>query len=493
MPEGLQKSSARTPPDLLLWLPFALFLAILGFQLLGPVPFGLANNNDFTRVLGQLRLWPAPAFRDDPRVFFRFFVNDYVVSDPRYDTGVPTSEWFVAALAKRIARITLPPGTFQLRLMGLLHAAILSLALFIILAALRKRPPWLRVAGALLLIFIWTDLEYVQQFNTAYPDAGAVGALSVVLAVSVFALLQAPTSPLATTFIVFGCFLLATKTQHETALPFLIGFALLAAFRVRPGTARKLWLAAPLFFLGTSAWMVVRTPEDYRMAPAFTLVFFKLAVLSPDPKSVLTDFGMPPDYMQYVGHYAFEPGLPTGDPVFRRRILHLVTPASVASFYWRHPDMLAKVLLFDYRGSAPDVNLHNALYGYLREADLTSGKHPRELRAWSAFRMRLFALAPNHLIYLFAAIFLLCACCALSPRLAARLPIWPAILLAAAVAVSSFVFASLMDAVETDRHLVLFQAATDFTIFLLPFTAALGFSSEPAQSLTDRRRLQFSR
>jgi len=472
--EEAQNNAARTASRAVLWLPIALFAGIVGLQVLGPDPVGLANNRDFARILGPLRLWPAAPFRDD-HVYFKYFVNDYVVADPRYDLGVPSSEWLVAALAKRAARIILPRGTFQLRLMGVIHAAILTLALFIFLNAIRTRALWLRLVCGLLLIFIWTDLEYVQQLNTAYTDAGAVVALAVVFSIAVHSLLAADSWVWAVLFVTFGCFLLATKTQHETALPFLLAFCLLAGVRARSKFSRTTWLAAPILLLGTSAWMLLKTPDDYRVAPAFTVVFYKLAVLSPDPKSVLADLRMPEgEFLKYVGHYAYEPMVPSSDPDFRRRIVSLVTPSSLGSFYWHHPEMVAKVVLFELRNYAPDVDLSFSGYGHLLESDVRRGKHPFELLVWNRFRHRLFAVAPFHLVWLFGLVILMSGFCTLNPRIANWLPLWPVTLLSALLAVSSFMFASMSDAVENARHLVFFQAAMDLTIFSIAVSVLLG-------------------
>ena len=365
-----------------------LFAGIVGFQIFGPVPIGLADNGDFARILGPLRIWPAGG----PNQHFKYFVNDYIVADPAYDIGAPSSEEIIASLAKRIATIVLPAKTFQLRLMGFLHAAILLLALFILLKTLEFQAIWLRLVCSSLLLIIWTDLEYVQQLNTAYSDAGAVVALAVVFSIAIHSLLVAGSWPWALSFALFGCFLLGTKTQHETALPFLIAFCLLAAFRARRNYDRTAWLLAPALLLATSAWMIGKTPGDYRVAPAFSVVFYKLAVLSPDPKSVLADFRMPEEeFGKYIGHNAYEPGLPMDDPAFRRRTVNLVTPSSLGQFYWHHPGILKQVLLFDLHNAAPDVDLTHATYGHLRETDLRSGKHPFELVGWGCFRRQLFS------------------------------------------------------------------------------------------------------
>lgn len=467
MPDGARKPAWRAAARFLPWLPLVVFVAVIGFQLFGPIPFGLANNNDFARVLGPLGLWPAPHAVDAAHPTFTYFVNDYVETSFKWDSGVPSSEWLIAALAKRIAKVVLPPGTFQLRLMGFLHAAILTLALIIFLHALRTRALWVRCVAGLLLVFIWTDLRYAQYFNTAYTDAGAVMAFAVVFAVAIECLLVSARWFWSIVFVLSSCFLLATKTQHETTLPFLIAFCFFVALRVKPKRDRIAWLAAPAVLLGTSIWILENTPAEYRAAPAFTVVFYKLAVLSPDPGSVLTEFHMPEqEFQKYIGHYAYEPMVPIDNDRFRKRIVSLVTPFSLGRFYWRHPDFLRKVLLFDFRLSAPDVDLTaTGTYGHLRKMDLRSGKRPFELRYWSRFRRRLFAWYPFHLFWLFGLVLLFTGFCAVSPPLRRLFPTWTLALISTLIAISSFLFASLLDAVETARHLTFFETATDFTMF----------------------------
>jgi len=472
--------AAPTGSHTLIWLPLALFAGIIGFQLFGPLPIGLANNRDFARVLGPLRL-RTPGPLENPNLYYKYFVNDYIVADPVYDLGVFSSEDLIAVLAKGIARTILPAGTFQLRIMGFLHAAILTLALFIFLRALRNRAPWVRLVCGFLLIFIWTDLEYVQQLNTAYTDAGAIVALAVVFSIAVHCLLVAGSWPWALSFVLSGCFLLGTKTTNAVALPFLMAFCLFAAFRERRKADRAAWLMAPVFLLATAVWTIGKTPWDYRVGPPFSVVFYKLAVLSPDPRSVLADFRMPEDeFGKYIGHYAFEPVVPIDDPQFRRRIESLVTPSSLGLFYWRHPQILTKVLLFDLHNSAPDIDLSHHGYGHLRQSDFLSGKHPFELVAWDRFRRQLFAVAPFYPIYLFGIAIILSGLCILNRGMGNLFPVWPAVLFSALLAVSSFLANSLLDAIDTARHLVFFQAATDLTIFSVALSICLAIE-DPAK------------
>jgi hypothetical protein len=68
---------------------------------------------------------------------------------------------------------------------------------------------------------------------------------------------------------------------------------------------------------------------------------------------------------------------------------------------------------------------------------------------------------------------LLCLACAASRRLRGYFPLWPVPAMAALIAVSCFLASSLLDAAETARHLVLFQAATDLSILSLFLSMAV--------------------
>jgi hypothetical protein len=87
------------------------------------------------------------------------------------------------------------------------------------------------------------------------------------------------------------------------------------------------------------------------------------------------------------------------------------------------------------------------------------------LTGWTDFRRQLFDVAPNHLLWLFALAIVLAAF--------RWSPAWPLVAFSALLALTAFPFASLLDAAETSRHLVFFQAATDLTMFSIVFSAIL--------------------
>lgn len=468
-------SIRRNGRNMLLWAP-VLFIAIVSFQLLGPTPIGLADNNDFARVLAPLHLWPRgavpPASNSHSR--FRYFTPEYVVSEPFWDTHIPTSEGLIARAAVFVSEIVLSSGRFDLRVMGVIHALLMTGALACFLWALRDRELWVRLASTAVILWMWTDVMYVQQFSTAYTDAGAIAGLCLAFSIVLVVLLTPRGNSLkwAIAFILVSGFLLGTKIQHATTIVPLAAFAILmAARRGQSWKTRAAWCAAPAILSATVFFMVLSTPGDYRSAPAFTVVFYKLAVLSKDPDLVLAAFGMPVhEFGRYIGHHYYEAVVPRDQP-FRDRMRALVTPRRLASFYLRNPRMLVITARYDWLTFAGDVNLQ--YYGDLREVNTVLKKRSPEFNLWSGARQRLFRVAPFYPLILFGMSLLLCAAAAADPKLRQALPLWPVPAMVTFIAVSCFLFSSLLDAGETPRHLVIFQVATDLTILSLFLTVAV--------------------
>jgi len=467
----MELSGRRVRDRLLFWVPVAFFAAVISYQLLGPVPIGMCNNGDFPRVLAPFHLWPAssPPGHPDGRSEFHFFVPAYTVFPDSWSSGIPSTELWIAQVAKWVSQVVLPAGHFDLRVMGVLHALIMLAALVSTLRALREQRPWIRFSAAALVLWMWTDIMYVQLLSTAYSDAGAVSTLFVIFSVTLTVLLtpKGHSAKWAAAYGVAALFFQGTKLQHLPVFVPLAAFSVLMAFR--PGLsrgARAVWCATPVLLAGTVMFMARETPEEYGTEPAFSVVFFKLAVLAKDPDQVLADFRMPRDeFGKYVGHYYYEHTVPFDKPAFNETIRTLAPPLKVVSFYMHNPDVLWMVVRNDWLLSATDVNLKG--YGVLREADVRDHKASPEFHLWSAFRQYLFGIFPPYPVVFFGGALLLCAGGALRSGLRAEFPLWPVPAMMTLVAASSFLTSSLLDAAETARHMVLFQVATDLTILSL--------------------------
>ncbi len=454
-----------------LWLPAALFVAIVAWQVLGPTPIGLANNDDFAKVLGHFGFWPITSVagvRDD-HTLFKYFAPEYIFRYPVWDSGIPSSAFVTAGAAARIARVALPPGRFDLRIVGAIHGLEMTLALVCFLLAIRHQKLWIRIFSTALILWMWTDVMYVQQLSTAYSDAEAVTGLCLTFAFTVMALLSVGNNSWipAVGFVATSALLIGSKLQHVDAMVPLAGFALLMAVRGGlPWHARAVWCATPLILAGTAFFLMTGTPDDYRTAPSFTLVFSKLAVVSGNPAGVLAAFRMlPEEFQKYVGHYYYQPIVPADDALFRERVRTLVTPGRIVTFYLHNPSVAEGVLRKDWMENASDVNLSG--YGDMREADVARGKTSPEFNLWSGLRQRLFRAIPLYPVVFFAAALSLLAAGGASRNLRNQAPLWPLPGMVTIIAVGCLLSGSLLDAAETARHLLLFQVATDLTILAL--------------------------
>lgn len=151
-----------------------LYLLLAGFQILGPVPIGLGGNGDFPKIFGAIAIGTAPG--NEKAVAARYFVTSYAISRSRYlwIAHLPSSEYWVAKAAKRLALWFLPQGHFDIRLMGLVHGFVMTLALWLFMRAYRRYPSLQAMMAGALLLLMTTDIEYVQFFSTAYADAAAI-------------------------------------------------------------------------------------------------------------------------------------------------------------------------------------------------------------------------------------------------------------------------------------------------------------------------------
>jgi hypothetical protein len=98
-------------------LALILFAILLAWQVLLPGFIGLANNGDFSKIAGRLRIGGEDEGADN----FLFFKSDYVRAE-RYwwDSGLPSSELLIARTASGFEKLdSWPPLVCGLRSCGL--------------------------------------------------------------------------------------------------------------------------------------------------------------------------------------------------------------------------------------------------------------------------------------------------------------------------------------------------------------------------------------
>jgi hypothetical protein len=427
-----------------LWraIPTALFACVLGWQLFGPHPIGKGDNGDFPKVLGPIGVWVAPENKPE---LYGYFVTDYRIDETHiWDPETPSTEVWLARAAKSICGLILPPGRFDLRVLGAIHAAIATLAFYLFLVPLRTH----RLLLTALFFVIFADPQYVQFYSTAYMDTASL----------VFFMLVFATAwnqwPLL--FCISASLFLGTKLQHQVCAIPLALFAVAMAYRTR----KRLWLLTPVALLAVAIVMVQNTYTAYRVAPLFSAVFTKL--LPRDPQA-LEELKLPAAYGIYNHTHAYSPGSPVEDPVFRATFQNQLPTSRILAYYLRHPAIAADILRGDLVGYAPDIPMSTC--GTMRRADNpTPAFRPPGLQPWSILRRKLAEHLPWHILVLYLL------------ALAWREPRWPLAATLAVIGIVSFCAGSLLDATETSRHIILYQETTDL-LFLMCFAT---FLSRPA-------------
>ena len=438
------------------WSATALLALLIGFQILGPSPVGLADNGDFPKILGPEGIWPSAGSEQDR---YRYFNPEYVVRDDRfYDVHIYSLERVFVRLAKFVALIVLPPGTFDLRILGVLHGVVLIAAGWLFFRATRGSPGWVRTGVATLVIFILSDIQYVQFLNTAYMDASAVVFCLLTLAVAANALREShPVWPLA--FALSSGLFLISKLQHAVcALALVLFCAAMMLRKSAPVRSRYLWLVPVAAILLAFNYIARKTPADFRADSVFGVVFGKLA---PRDSQALSYFGFWPDDAKYTGlRNAFVDGSPMKDPAYRGYLLDRVPARKLAAYYLSHPAIVWDIVRTDLAAFGWDPSVRRL--GKLRRLDNPQERaQPAAFGWWSKWKAALLRAAPLVPLILIGAVLLINAVLVRSTWTA------PLLVLGSLMALLSLFVATLGDSSETERHLILYHVATDFIVTLL--------------------------
>jgi hypothetical protein len=431
---------------------------LLVWQILLPGFIGLANNGDFPKVAGPLSLGAADNYADS----FLFFEPDYVRSSRYFwDPGLKSSEHLLATIAARAELTFGDPRIFDIRWLGVVHIAGWLLAYLVLLRAMRGLVGvgwWLAMFASL---WIFADVSYVSYFNSFFMDtAGLIGGLAMAAAVPLLI------SERKIAIFGFASLLFVTsKSQHSlfALLPviLLIFIAATATRRISKATA----LAMMALVIAGSIWVATAAPDWYRNTSRFNLIFFKILPQSKTPAEDAKELGLAPSDVQFIGMHAFTPGGPASSLAWLLEFGHRGSYANVVRFYLKHP---ALALKFMWRDIVEEVWLirANNLSNFPRSAGRPAGARTDRMASWSSLRSWLFVRWPPHIVTWYALALIGVTALLLRVELSNdERGIAIAVLFAALLGAGEFCFTTLVDALETYRHLLMFHLFTDLSIF----------------------------
>lgn len=468
------------------WL-FGAAASILACQLLLPPVIGLANNSDFNHVLQYLKL----AELDNPPDgrYMNYVAQTWIaVPDSNLRTGVFTSEVLLLQPAYWLNRALFSKdGMFDIRWTGITHGALFLLALWLARPLFAKLPKARATLLGVLVLWFFTDVEYAMWLNTMYPDpAGFVLLLLVVVLFLRIALSIGNRRTQPGWFALCALLLVTSKIQH--ALPCLLIAAVmlwrrdLFAYRGRRWTS---WAAALSIAVAAIA-MTVGSPRWYGHAALYNIMFQEVVPKSPDPAATLRELGLDSSYLAMNWTRGLDAGSPFRNPGIQRDFIARTGPFKLARHYLMHPGTALR-LWYGQMGAAGERR-ETTLGNFVRNTGHAALEQSRAFALASNLKRRLMLDRPWAALLYFALPFGFLIALLWRRRSSTLLA---GALALAGMAVIEMLLSTLLDCVETTRHLFLYNAMVDLGFVsavaaaLAPSTARDAERSRPALTILE--------
>jgi hypothetical protein len=356
--------------------------AIFVYQLFIPPPAGLADNGDFSRIMGAVGLQYTAGNRQD--LYFNYFVPTYKFeSSDEWDALVFTSENVLVLGAMAITRLGSRSGLFDVRVLAALRLTLFLPAVWLLLRQSARLSRATRIVAALLLLLVFCDVGYAVYFNSLYGEAESFVFLFLTVAAALRLAEQPASRARWAAWLAASVLFAGAKPQnHLLGIP-LAAYGFWIAFRAvgRPG--RRL-LAGPVALGLISALLVWSTPRWIVRYSLYNAVFYELLKYSPAPRADLLQLDLNPDLEKYRGTNTYSPDAPLEDPGFESAFFNRMGAAKLMRFYLRHPSRLAAVA----QRTAPGAFCLRPSYlgNFEKSYGLAPGAQSRRFQFWSKLR-----------------------------------------------------------------------------------------------------------
>ncbi len=338
------KSKIQNPLDWFGRSVLMLAAVILVFQLAIPPIVGVADNGDWYKIMHPAGF----KYAGDPPNDARFLETRIAFATPDFRSArsrYPVSGRAVALVARIIGPIFSRAGLFDLRVLGLLHAALLLFGLALIIAAAQPLPTVPRRVLSVLLVFVLTDVGYVALFNSFYSQTASL--IFLIATAGCFAMML---KAKRLQWIWFASFVVAsilftTSKPQEAPQAILLAALVLSAPRVikleRP---LLVGFAATLLLFAVTAFSFRYTSREVHTPCLFNTVFDELLRHSPDAAADLRAFNLNPELIRYAATNAFQAGTPVRSPEFQTEFFARVDYDDILFFYLARPSRLYALL-----------------------------------------------------------------------------------------------------------------------------------------------------
>jgi hypothetical protein len=361
----------------------AIIAAILVYQLFVPPSIGLADNGDFSRIMGAVGLEYTASNRDDRH--FNYFVPTYKFeSSAEWDTLVSTSENVLVLCAMAINLLASKTGLFDVRVLGALHLALFLLAVWLLLRLSANLDLATRVVVSFLLVFVFCDVGYVAYFNSLYSEPGCFVFLFLALAAAIHLAKEPASLARLAAWLVASLLFLSAKPQNSLLGIPLAGYGFWIACSLAGGGRRRVLVVCSVALCLVSVVHHWSTPRWLVKHYLYNAVFFELLKYSPTPREDLQGLGLNPDLEKYKGTNIFSAYIPVEEPEFEAAFFNRIGTAKLALFYLGHPSRLAGVA---QRAAQAAFSLRPSYLGnFEKSSGLAPRAHSQAFQFWSELR-----------------------------------------------------------------------------------------------------------
>jgi hypothetical protein len=346
---------------------------ILSWQLFVRPIVGLADQGDFTRMIGRFGYGAV-----DKSAEYAFLARKYV-PDPTARLRVyeqVSSEYIFVGAAVLLNKVVTRDGSLDIRIVGLIHMLAFLCAFYYLLVATGP----LRTAPLIWILALWalTDVGYAAYWNSFYAEPASCIFFLLLLAESI-GICRIPriSGAQAIRWALWTVLFVMAKPQNA---PLGILLALFV-FRLRAGS--RIASASSLAIMGAAALITVTSPVANMWSSTYDQVFMAILPESKDPGRDAKALGLTPDWLKYSGTGAWTQGTNLYEAVKSGLIGKKITHATIARFYllrpvriWRHAKRVLPVA-FSLR---PDT-----CGNFERSAGFPPGAKSQSFDAWSGF------------------------------------------------------------------------------------------------------------
>ena len=439
--------------------PCLVFAAILGVQLFVPPYLGLANNGDFSKVLG---LFSLGAPRED---VYKYVNLTYRFDDSyHWEAGYYSSETLLAAAPIALKRNLSKDASFDLRWMGLVHALLFLLAVYLLQGLLTPVEGWRWFVLWAFTAIGFGDVMYVSYFNSFYMDA----ATYVFLMLSVVLFLRTAAwrrKSDAIGLVICVALLLLSKSQHAILGVWIAPLFAFFGRSLWPGNGRLFAIVSTSIVAAAAIAGMDLVPFDYAAHGYYSVIFWQILPHSTNVNADLEALGLDQSYAKFVGTHAFSAGSGFRDPGFTDAFMRRTSYAHLGWFFLTHP----RDAYFALDSSLGEGGRQRPgdMGNFDRSAGFPEFTESRTVALWSDAKRALFDGHGIRYGIGYALITLLT--CAIA--LAGRKPM-PGVLVAgiyslAGMGLTELLVASLADAIDVTRHYFIAAAILDVELLIV--------------------------